>query len=213
MDALLEGEQYETCLALCHLCEAEAPIAAKADGVRRSYALALFAQHHFDRALALLAQSPSLDPRDTLALFPDLADPGHTPGPHVPQPPPELKGHKLLRAQVALIKYLRAVRRRLAEGVVADAGGVAAVVDSALLKALARAEPENVLAFLQQANCCDVEAGARLLDDYGMHHEMVELFRSHGEHRRAGGVHGLGTRRQRVRQRARRLANHRFCVQ
>ena len=77
------------------------------------------------------------------------------------------------------------MRRRLAEGVVADAGGVAAVVDTALLKALARAEPENVLAFLQQANCCDVEAGARLLDGYGMHHEMAELFRSHSEHRRA----------------------------
>jgi hypothetical protein len=48
-----------------------------------------------------------------------------------------------------------------------------------------RAEPENVLAFLQGANSCDVELGYKLLVEYDMYHELMALFKSHNQHRRA----------------------------
>ncbi len=93
-----------------------------------------------------------------------------------------LKGHNLLRAQIALIKYLNNVRRR---------GGleneeIRREVDTAQLRAMVRAEPENVLNFLQQAGVrCDVNVGDALLKEYGMFHELVALYASHGMHRRA----------------------------
>ena len=43
-----------------------------------------------------------------------------------------------------------------------------------------RAEPENVLGFLQCANRCDLELGLALLTEYEMFHELMELFKSHG---------------------------------
>jgi len=95
-----------------------------------------------------------------------------------PTPP---SGHKLLRALVHLIKYLKGVRQSIKEDADAHthantntnahshsqqeaaaaaaaqaqprqrgfAAGCGVSVDTALLKALVRAEPENVLAFLQ----------------------------------------------------------------
>jgi hypothetical protein len=102
-----------------------------------------------------------------------------------------LKGHKLLRAQVHLIKLLRRIRDKIkeSEGQApqkdAYAPGSAVHVDTALLKALVRAEPENVLAFLQRPNRCDLEVGIKLLTEYEMLHELMELFKSCHEHRRA----------------------------
>jgi hypothetical protein len=102
-----------------------------------------------------------------------------------------LKGHKLLRAQVHLIKFLRRIRDKIKESEGhapqkdAYAPGTAVHVDTALLKALVRAEPENVLAFLQRPNRCDLEIGIKLLTEYEMLHELMELFKSCNEHRRA----------------------------
>lgn len=78
VDALLEGEQYETCLALCERCSnTDAGVAAKAPAVYRAYALTLFSKMEFDKAMPLFARCPpaALDPREVLSLFPDLAPP------------------------------------------------------------------------------------------------------------------------------------------
>ena len=105
-----------------------------------------------------------------------------------------------------LIKYLRGVRERIQASLAASGGansqaeryaaGCDAVVDTALVKALVRAEPENVLAFLQGPNCCDLEVGQRLLTDYEMYHELMALFQTHNQHRRALELlaeHGQGS--------------------
>ncbi len=93
-----------------------------------------------------------------------------------------LKGHNLLRAQVALIKYLNNVRRRGAF----ENDDIRQEVDTAQLRTMIRAEPENVLNFLQQTGVrCDVTIGEAQLKEYGMFHELVALYASHSMHRRA----------------------------
>jgi len=61
---------------------------------------------------------------------------------------------------------------------------------------LVRAEPENVQAFLQLPNSCNLEIGQTLLTDYEMYHELMCLFQTHNEHRRALDLlaqHGQGS--------------------
>ena len=180
IDALLEGEQYETCLALCERCaHSDTGVAAKAPAVYRAYALTLFTKMEFDKAMGLFANCPPsvVDPREVLSLFPDLADKSLERAPDLEAAAilgASLKGHKLLRAQVHLIKYLRGVRQKIAASLEPSGAsdkqqyvtGSDAAVDTAMLKALVRAEPENVLAFLQSANRCDLEVGQKLLTDY-----------------------------------------------
>jgi hypothetical protein len=60
VDALLEGEQYETCLALCHkYAHTDAAVAAKAPYVYRAYALQLFTTAEFDKAMQLVEKVKS----------------------------------------------------------------------------------------------------------------------------------------------------------
>ena len=215
IDALLEAEQYDTALALCERCANSDPaVAAKAPAVYRAHGLTLFAKLELDKAMDLLARCPpsTLDPRHVLNLFPDLAVPSTSDLPPEHDDPPTvaakataaaLKGHKLLRAQVHLIKYLRRVRQRIRDAAVAPssvnceqfAPGAEGLVDTAMLKALVRAEPENVLAFLQTPNCCDLNVAEDLLVGYDMWHELVALLQTHRQHRRALellAAHGQG---------------------
>ena len=112
VDALLEGEQYETCLALCERCApTDAAVAAKAPAVYRAFALKLFTKMEFDKAMGLLARCPPavVDPRQVLLLFPDLALASVELSPDMEEAAATgaaLKGHKLLRAQVHLSRIL-----------------------------------------------------------------------------------------------------------
>jgi hypothetical protein len=71
---------------------------------------------------------------------------------------------------VALIKFLRAARRRDP-----PAGGAEAAVDLALLRALLRAEPENVLAFLQVHTLTLICMSIAYISIYGVYVRTCQL--------------------------------------
>ena len=174
--------------------EGRAAASALRCDLHRRYGLRLFADGAYTEAMTQFqAAGGAVVPTQVLALYPLLLPAEH---PHARAPgEAQLQGARLAAAQAALLPYLASAReaawqqRRAAAASSGDAGAdhTLSLLDTASVRVMLAvgADSEQLLRLLILPNAVDLPAGEALLSDAGKHTELVALYRSHGEHRRA----------------------------
>jgi Vam6/Vps39-like protein vacuolar protein sorting-associated protein 39 len=172
------------------------------DRLKTMFAYSLFNESQYEMAMMYFQQT-QCDPRQVLALFPDVIPTGQCRHVQHPVPVENIQGEEnLLRALSALIPYLNQLRSRfMRSGTLGgkamggssfhelnsdqDEMPLSSLVDTVLLKAYLLTDAQLVMPFLQQGNECDVEESQATLRVYERYEELVQLYQMKGYHREA----------------------------
>ncbi len=194
VDQLVREREYEEALALCENISGgdEAVKNQKRKKIKNLYAYALFVEGHYQRAVDYF-QELDIDPLQVIGLYHTLLPRELRVRFQYPIEIPELQGAAADNAYKALINYLTQVRPTATtnpalrnEDDYNMSADLAQIIDTSLLKAYLKTDDKYVMPLVKMpANQCHIKECEKVLQTYGKHAELVQLYKTKGMHRAA----------------------------
>ncbi|KAL3283596.1 hypothetical protein HHI36_006734 [Cryptolaemus montrouzieri] len=185
---LLEAKQFQLALKLTSISdECEEDKKEKVHHIQTLLAYDLFANKHFQESMKEF-QMLKTDPYDVIRLFPELLP--QQSGENVPQTGQALVGKDLETGLLALIDYLTDIRHPLKLEVANNdsksksALHLLQIIDTTLLKCYLQTN-DALVAPLLRLNYCHLAEAEKVLKKMGRHNELVILYQTKGQHRKA----------------------------
>ncbi|KAK7104918.1 vam6/Vps39-like protein [Littorina saxatilis] len=196
---LLQNKQFELALKLAE--QADEPPHEREKRVRNInnlYAFQLFCQHRFEESLQLFAKLGT-DPSHVIGLYPNLLPQDYRSKLEYPERVPELEGHEMEKAVLALIEYLTQKRNEvmkndevvttaIVEGntTIKSKKQLSQIIDTTLLKCYLQTNDALVAPLLRlKDNNCHVEESERVLKKKEKFSELIILYEKKGLHQKA----------------------------
>lgn len=186
---LLDAKQFQLALKLTAISdECEDDKKEKVHHIQTLLAYDLFSNKQFHESMKEF-QKLKTDPYDVIRLFPELLP--HQTGENNPLAGPPLVGKDLETGLLALIDYLTDIRHPLKLEVANnnDAKSKTAlhllqIIDTTLLKCYLQTN-DALVAPLLRLNYCHLSEAEKVLRKMGRHNELVILYQTKGQHRKA----------------------------
>ncbi|KAK9879568.1 hypothetical protein WA026_006636 [Henosepilachna vigintioctopunctata] len=186
---LLEAKQFQLALKLTAISdECEEDKNEKIHHIQTLLAYDLFANKHFHESMKEF-QKLKTKPYDVIRLFPELVSSQQL-GENTPPTGQALVGKDFERGLLALIDYLTDIRHPLKLEVLSNdknsksALHLLQIIDTTLLKCYLRTN-DALVAPLLRLNYCYAPEAEKVLKKMGRHNELVILYQTIGEHRKA----------------------------
>jgi tetratricopeptide (TPR) repeat protein len=196
---LLDSKQFQLALKLTTISnENEEDKREKIHQIQTLLAYDLFANKQFHESMKEFLKLET-DPYDVIRLFPDLL-PQQTVAADYPEPPRDLTEKELETGLLALIDYLTEMRHRLQSETQANVNArgnlnektnfskstqqLLQIIDTTLLKCYLQTN-DALVAPLLRLNHCHLGETEKILKKMGKHNELIILYQTKGQHRRA----------------------------